>query len=307
MLDVRRLRILRELAQRGTIAATAEALGYSPPAISQQLAALERECGMRLLERDGRGRRLTDGAQALVARSEAVFAAMEAAEAVIANSRREVSGTLRCAAFPSALRALVVPAVAMLAERHPELHVITHELEPDLSVPALKGRELDVALVQDYAFAPLAPDAGVVHHTLIDDPVMLAVPDGRFPDAPIDIAALAERDWIAGRDGTWCHAIVLHAARTAGFEPRIAHRTNHWPIAYALVAASAAVALVPGLAGPPPPGVRLLPIDGPPLSRRIAAATRSGAADQPGNRAMLDALAHAATATASDGARGDTG
>ena len=305
MLDVRRLRILRELAQRGTIAATAEALGYSAPAVSQHLAALERECGMRLLERDGRGRRLTDGAQALVARSEAVFAAMEAAEAVIANSRREVSGTLRCAAFPSALRALVVPAVAMLAERHPELQVITHELEPDLSVPALKGRELDVALVQDYAFAPLTPDAGVVLHALVDDPVKLAVADARIADGPVDLAALAEDDWIAGRDGTWCHAVVLHAARTAGFEPRIAHRTNHWPIVYALVAAGAAVALVPGLAGPPPPGVRLLPIDGPPLTRRIAAATRSGAADQSGNRAMLDALTYAARAA--DEARSNTG
>jgi DNA-binding transcriptional LysR family regulator len=293
MLNTRRLWILRELAQRGTIAATAEALGYSAPAVSQHLAALERECGMRLLERDGRGRRLTDGAQALVARSEAVFAAMEAAEAVIANSRHRASGTLRCAAFPSALRALVVPAVTLLAQRHPELHVLTHEREPDLSVPALKGRELDVAIVQDYAFAPLTPDAGVVRHPLLDDPVKLAAADARIPDGPVDLAALAEHDWIAGRDGTWCHAVVLHAARTAGFEPRIAHRTNHWPIVYALVAAGAGVALVPGLAGPPPPGVRLVSIQGPSLMRRIAAATRSGAADHPTTRAMLDALTDA--------------
>ena len=100
---------------------------------------------------------------------------------------------------------------------------------------------------------------------------------------------------------------MIHAGRTAGFEPRIAHRTNHWSIVFALVAAGAAVALVRGLAGPPPPEVRLLPIDGPPLTRRIAAATRSGAADQPGNRAMLEALAHAGDAASVEPARRNTG
>src|SRR5215218_3514705 len=115
MLDVRRLRVLREFAARGTIAATADALGYSPPAVSQQLAALEREAGVELLERNGRTRRLTPAGKELATRTESVLRELEAAEAALDASKTTVTGVLRAAAFPSAHRALLPPALALLA------------------------------------------------------------------------------------------------------------------------------------------------------------------------------------------------
>ncbi len=117
MLDVRRLRVLREFASRGTIAATADALGYTPPAVSQQLAALEREAGVALLERNGRTRRLTPAGEELVTRTEAVLRELEAAEAALARQSTTVAGVLRAAAFPSAHRALFPPAIARLGRQ----------------------------------------------------------------------------------------------------------------------------------------------------------------------------------------------
>src|SRR5919199_5604269 len=118
MLDVRRLRVLRELSARGTVAATAEALGYTPPAVSQQLAALEREAGVELLRRDGRRLRLTPAGEDLVARTEGILRELEAAETALARSVSEVAGTVRAAAFPSAHRALLPATIAALASRH---------------------------------------------------------------------------------------------------------------------------------------------------------------------------------------------
>src|ERR671915_1611622 len=125
MLDVRRLRVLRELAARGTIAATAEALGYTAPAVSQQLATLEREAGVALLERNGRRRRLTPAGEELVARTEGILRELEAAEAALERTTTQVAGVLRCAAFSSAHRALLPPAIAALAARHRDLRIST--------------------------------------------------------------------------------------------------------------------------------------------------------------------------------------
>src|SRR5829696_7325726 len=161
MLDVRRLRVLREFANRGTIAATADALGYTPPAVSQQLAALEREAGVDLLERSGRTRRLTPAGTELVARTEAVLRELEAAEAALARQRDSVAGVLRVAAFPSAHRALLPPAIGRLAREHPELQVHTRELEPEDSIPLLKLGELDLVIAQEYPFAPQTADAAL--------------------------------------------------------------------------------------------------------------------------------------------------
>src|SRR5262245_30504115 len=158
MLDVRRLRFLRELAARGTIAATADALGYTAPAVSQQLAALEREAGVELLERNGRRRRLTPAGEELVARTEGILRELEAAEAALERTTTHVAGVLRCAAFASAHRTLLPAAIARLATEHPDLRVTTRDLEPEDSLPALKLGELDLALAQEYGFAPAPKD-----------------------------------------------------------------------------------------------------------------------------------------------------
>jgi DNA-binding transcriptional LysR family regulator len=303
MLDVRRLRVLRELAARGTIAATAEALGYTAPAVSQQLATLEREAGVALLERNGRRRRLTPAGQELVERTEGILRELEAAEAALAATATHVAGVVRCAAFSSAHRALLPPAIAALAGRHPDLRVSTVEMEPEDSLPALKLGELDLAIAQDYAFAPRPPDAALERTELRRDRLRLALPaahrlaageiaggEDAAAEAAIDLATLDGEPWVAGRRGSFCHDVVVHSARRAGYEPRLAHITNDFSVVYALVAAGAGVALVPELAGPPPPGVTLREIAGDAPTRRIFAAVRAGSAARPAIAATLEAI-----------------
>ena len=289
MLDVRRLRVLREFAARGTIAATADALGYTPPAVSQQLAALEREAGVELLERNGRMRRLTPAGEELVARTEAVLRELEAAEAALERTATEVAGVLRAAAFPSAHRALFPRALSRLRARHPDLEVHTRELEPEDSVPKLKLGELDLVLAQEYDFAPGTADPALERTPLVEDPLRLAVREG-FGGDRVDLARHADVPWIAGREGSFCHAVVLHVCRAAGVEPRITHFTNDFATVYALVAAGAGFALVPELAGPPPPGVRIVPAAQPIPPRRVFAAVRAGSSGRPAVAACLDAL-----------------
>jgi DNA-binding transcriptional LysR family regulator len=218
MLDVRRLRVLRELAARGTIAATADALGYTAPAVSQQLQALEREAGVELLERNGRRRKLTPVGEELVARTEGILRELEAAEAALERTTTHVAGVLRCAAFASAHRVLLPQAIAALATRHPDLHVTTRDLEPEDSLPALKLGELDLALAQEYAFAPNAKDPALERTDLLEDRVNLALPAGhpRATDEEVAIEALEEEPWIAGKVGSFCHLVVIHSARQAG-------------------------------------------------------------------------------------------
>ena len=291
MLDVRRLRVLREFAARGTIAATADALGYSPPAVSQQLAALEREAGVELLERSGRTRRLTPAGTELVAHTEAVLRSLEAAEAALARQSTAVAGVLRAAAFPSAHRALLPPALGRLAREHPDLAVHTRELEPEDSIPLLKLGELDLVIAQEYPFAPQTADAALERTPLREDPIRLAVPAGHPAAAgTADLSRYPEVPWVAGRQGSFCHTVVLHVCRDAGFEPAITHFTNDFATAYGLVAIGAGFALVPDLAGPPPEGVVIVPAGRPIPSRRIFAAVRAGSGARPAVAACLEAL-----------------
>jgi DNA-binding transcriptional LysR family regulator len=292
MLDVRRLRVLRELAARGTIAATAEALGYTAPAVSQQLAALEREAGVELLEKNGRRRRLTPAGEELVIRTEGILRELEAAEAALERTTTHVAGVLRCAAFASAHRALLPRAIATLASEHPDLRVTTQDMEPEDSLPALKLGELDLVLAQEYAFSPNPPDPALERTDLLEDPLRVALPEAHPLAAAdtVDMKALDAEPWIAGREGSFCHLVVIHSTRAAGYEPRLAHITNDFDVSYALVAAGAGVGLVPELAGPPPPAVVVKPIPGAPRSRRIYAAVRAGSSARPAVAAMLAAL-----------------
>jgi DNA-binding transcriptional LysR family regulator len=290
MLDVRRLRVLREFAARGTIAATADALGYTPPAVSQQLAALEREAGVALLERNGRTRRLTPAGKELAARTESVLRELEAAEAALVRTTTKVAGVLRAASFPSAHRALFPPVLAKLAREHPDLEVHTRELEPEDSIPVLKLGELDLVIAQEYPFGPQTDDPALERTPLRDDPIRLAVPAGEAENGTVDLSEHSDVPWIAGRQGSYCHAVVLHTCRAAGFEPRITHFTNDFATAYGLVAARVGFALVPDLAGPPPAGVEIVETSHPVPSRRIFAAVRSGSGARPAVAACLDAL-----------------
>lgn len=289
MLDVRRLRLLRDLARLGTIAAVAEAHTYTPSAVSQQLAALQREAGVALLARAGRRVSLTPTGEALVRHTEVVLAALEAADATLAAARGGLTGTVRIGAYPSAVRTLLPPALVGLARDHPALDLTVTELDP-VDVPdALRDRRLDVALAHDYDVVPTAPDPALDSTPLLEETVYLAVPS--TVDA-VTLADVRDAEWILGSPDTLCHAVALHACRLAGFPPSVRHHADDFTAMLALVAAGQGVALVPELAvGQPPEGVRLVPLD---LRRRTRITYRKGAGGHPAVAACVAALRAAA-------------
>ncbi|WP_432935340.1 LysR substrate-binding domain-containing protein [Kribbella sp. CA-253562] len=281
MLDVRRLRLLRDLAHLGTITAVAEAHTYTASAVSQQLTALEREAGARLLERTGRRVTLTPAGALLVQHAEKIIAALEEADAELAAVRDELTGPLRIGAFPTAVRALLPPALVRLARDHPRLELSVTELDPADAPRELREHRLDVALINDYDVMP-ALDAGETQ-PLLDETVYLAV-----HGAERSVADAESAPWISGTPGTACHAVTLHVCRAAGYQPRIRHTADDFDAVLALVAAGQGVSLVPQLAaGPPPAGVTLVPL---PVRRRTSVAYRKGAARHPAVAAFVAAI-----------------
>ncbi|MFI9012152.1 LysR family transcriptional regulator [Actinosynnema sp. NPDC053489] len=286
MLDVRRLRLLRDLSHLGTIAAVARANAYTPSAVSQQLAALQREAGVPLLEHTGRSVRLTATGATLVRHAEAVLAALEAASAAVAAARTGLSGAVRIGAFPSAVPTLLPAALVALGRDHPALDLMVTELDPVDMPDALRDGRLDVALWHDYDIAPVEPDPGVDSVRLLDEKVFLAVPAARGPDATI--AGTRDAAWVVGTPGTLCHTVAMRVCRAAGFTAGVRHHADDFTAVLALVAAGQGVALVPELgAAHPPSGVRLVPLD---VHRRTRIAYRRGAADHPVVAACVTAL-----------------
>ncbi|MEV4412006.1 LysR family transcriptional regulator [Catellatospora sp. NPDC049609] len=292
MLDVRRLRLLRDLARLGTIAAVAQAHTYSPSAVSQQLAALQREAGVPLLERTGRGVTLTPAGTALVRHAETVLAALEAAAATLAAARSGLHGTVRIGAFPTAVRTLLPAALVALGREHPALDLMVTELDPVDMPDALRDRRLDVALLHDYDLAPATPDPTVESEPLLDETVFLALP-GDHPVAGDPIGGVEHSDWIVSAPGTLCHTVALRTCQAAGYQPRVRHHADDFTAVLALVAAGQGVALVPQLgAVQPPPGVRLVPL---PSRRRTRLAYRRGSAGHPAVAACTAAVRTATT------------
>jgi molybdate transport repressor ModE-like protein len=296
-LDVRRMRVLREVAERGTIAAAARALSFTPSAVSQQLAALEREAGVALLDRHGGRVGLTEAGRRLVARTEAIIAELEAASAELSAAAADVTGDVHVAAFPSAERALLAPAVAALGRRHPDVRVRTTELEPEAAVPALRLGDVDLAIAHEDVGRPLPPDARLERVDLLEDPLRLVLP----PLHPVDgervpLARLAHARWVATPPGTACRAMLDDACRRAGYVPDVPFHANDFGVLAAYVAAGLGVALVPELAlAAFGPDVAVRPIADVPVTRRIYVSARRGGFARPALAAMVDALRVAST------------
>lgn len=286
MLDLHRLRLLRELHRRGTITAVARALSFSPSAVSQQLATLERETGVRLLEPVGRRVRLTAQAEVLVAHAEALLTEMERAESALAESLGQTVGTLRVAAFQTAVMALVPPALTRLESRHPDLRVEVTELEPDTALPAMVAGDYDVVIAEEYPGHPLPRLPEVERHDLLADELLLATPTSWRERSLKDMGerpfVMEPRDSPAGQ---W----TVAACRSAGFEPDIRYTTTDLQIHLRLVEAQLAVALVPELSGVRDRSsvsahrLRGLPV------RQIFTAVRRGASEHPAIRAFITA------------------
>ncbi|MFD5148495.1 LysR substrate-binding domain-containing protein [Streptomyces sp. NPDC058401] len=301
MLDVRRLRLLRELAHRGTIAAVAEALSFSPSAVSQQLSVLEREAGLPLLERTGRRVRLTPAGQNLVRHADAVLELLERAGAELAEARGGLAGALRIGSFPTATRAIVPAALAELGRRHPALEPMVSETDPAAVAHALRAGDLDVALIHAYDFVPAPDEPGLATEPLYREAMYLATPTAWSPAAETSppgppgtgqralLRTHADAPWIIATPGTLCHAMTVRACEDAGFMPKIRHQVDEFATVLALVAAGQGVAVVPqlGITGDPDPAVMLTRLV---MERRTNVAFRSGSAAHPAVAAFGAAL-----------------
>ncbi len=296
MLNTTRLRVLREVAARGSIAGAAEALWLTPSAVSQQVSALEREVGVTLLERGPRSVRLTDAGNRLVLHAERILADCEAAVAELATFDGRLSGSVRVSAFSTAAQAFLLPALAMLREHYPSLTVNASDLEPHESMPALKSGQLDLVVSHEYNMMPPYADPGVDRADILTERMLLAVPaDHPLAERSAALADFANERWIVGREATFCRDAVIRAAHLAGFEPTVELQLNDFRVIANAVRRGLGVALIPRIADLRGiEGLSLRALEEPRLERTIFAAVRKGSAESPGIAAVLAALQTAA-------------
>jgi DNA-binding transcriptional LysR family regulator len=317
MLDVTRLRVLVAVARHGSVTAAAHALNYAQPSVSHHLARLEAETGTKLVQRAGRGIRLTDAGRLLAERAAEIIGRLDAAENELAVYAGLRTGRLRLAAFPSALGTIVPAAAAMLHAKHPSVDLRLSEAEPPEALRMLRAGYVDIALIfrhepeGERAREPdggSGPDSGELREqVLLDEPVHLiapAVAAGRGEPLlaptvsevwPADLSRFSGQRWIAGCDR--CREHLLRQCAVAGFTPKIAFTTDDFVAVQALVTAGLGVALLPALAlrAARNPGVRTVRLRG---TRRSVIAVRYGEPPDPSATALLlDALCAAATET----------
>ncbi len=288
MLDVTRLRVIDAVARHGSVTAAARELHYSQPSVTHHLARLEAETGAQLLQRVGRGIRLTPAGQLLADRAAEIIGRIDAVDAELSAHVGLTAGRVRLAGFSSAIGALVPLAVAALAGRHPDLQVNLTDTHPPEALELLRTGKVDVAIIFRYDETEDEPGGVRLHH-LLDDPLYL-LSEGRRRRLP----DLRDATWIAGCDRCRSHLLSLCAGE--GFEPRISYSSDDMVVMQALVAAGLGVATLPGLAlrVHRAPGVVASELPGP--RRQIYAATYGEPPDPPATVALLAALAEAAAA-----------
>ncbi|PPK92494.1 DNA-binding transcriptional LysR family regulator [Kineococcus xinjiangensis] len=298
-IDLRRLRLLREVERRGTVAATAAALHLTPSAVSQQLAGLARDLDVPLLERHGRGVRLTGQARVLLGHADTVAAQLERARADLAAFGEGLVGEVRVGSLASAIAAVVGPALRNLRSERPGLRILVREREPVSAIDGLDTGDLDVAVSVDHRGAPARDDARYDRVDLLTDVLDALLPaDHPLAAQPeLDLADLAREEWVAAASDDACAQIIIGACATAGFSPDVRHHTQEYDSLAALVAAGAGVALVPRLAHPlRPPGLVVVPLTGTPPARSIYAATRAGRRTDAPTAAVVEELRRVACA-----------
>jgi DNA-binding transcriptional LysR family regulator len=339
VLDVRRLRILQHLAAYGTVAATAEALHLTPPAVSQHLAALRKEAGTPVVEKRGRTLRLTAAGELLVAHAEIILAELAAAESGLASLRGGRRGVVRITAFASAARALVAPLWQRLGQgpdgtgagtaadagavagartdadartdagpgAAPELSLRLSVQEPEQALDELHKRATDLALVHSYTVLPRTFSAAYEQALLLEEPVLLvlhprqAAELGLWPGLPADLSRAAALPWLTPEPETSCYEMIQRACGAAGFVPDIRARSGDFAALAALVAAGAGAALIPRMALPETTASLSLHPLLHPVSRSVFAVSRAGTGKRPDLRHVLRLLHDQATAPSTTG------
>ncbi len=249
MLTVARLRVLKEVAYRGSISAAAEALSYTQSAVSQQIATLEAETGMALLERHHRGVTLTAAGQTLVGHAEGILARLDAAEASLAAIAGLRGGRLRMASFPTAGATLMPLAIATFRASYPDVELTLAEGEPEEIIPRLRAADLDLALLFEFA-GESTLDEDLTRVELLSDSMYLALPREHHLAAKeqIRLADLAEDAWVQTSRASPCARHVVRSCHSAGFEPNVSFESDDYQTVQGLVAAGVGVALIPELA-----------------------------------------------------------
>lgn len=299
-LDLRKVRVLRELEERGTVSAVAEALHLTPSAVSQQLTALSRETGVRLLEPAGRRVRLTGAARVLLRHADQLFAQLERVHADLAAYQDGETAEVRVTAFASAITGLILPALPGLRERRPGLSLVLRESELPEGYTGLVHGEMDIAIVIAAPDGPAGDDARFARVPLLSDPLdVMMRADHPLADArTIRLADLVDETWVTGSVGA-CSQLTATACAAAGFAPRVRHRADEWTTIFGLVEAGLGISLIPRLVSarmsvmtPQRAGnVVLRSLAGEVPQRHIAAYVRSGSESAPHLATVLDAVA----------------
>ena len=296
MLNVARLKVLKEVAYRGSFSAAAAELSYTQSAVSQQIAALEAEAGMALLERHPRGVSLTAAGQTLVGHAEGILARVDAAEASLAEIAGLRGGRLRVASFPTAGATLMPLALAEFRSSYPDVELTLAEGEPEVIVARLRAGDLDLALLFEFAGeTPLTDD--VTRTELLEDPMYLALPHGHrlAGKERLRLQELAADAWVQTSRSSPCARHVVRSCLAAGFEPNVAFESDDYQTVQGLVAAGVGVALIPELAlSVVREDVAIRALSPAPPVRRVIAATPAGARLVPAAPAMLGVLEAAA-------------
>jgi DNA-binding transcriptional LysR family regulator len=294
MLNTARLKILNEVAHRGSFSAAADALDYTQSAVSQQIAALEAEAGMTLLQRHPRGVSLTAAGQTLVGHAEGILARLESAEAALGAIAGLRGGRLRMASFPTAGATLMPLAIATFRARHPQVELTLAEGEPEQIAPRLRAGELDLALL--FEFAGAAQDE-LTRVELLEDPLYLALPSEHklAKRRKLRLEDLREEAWVQTSSASPCARHVVRSCHAAGFEPNVAFESDDYQTVQGLVAAGVGVALIPELAlTVVREGIAIRALSPQPPVRQVIAATPAGARLLPAAPAMLAVLSEAA-------------
>ncbi|MFJ3564632.1 MULTISPECIES: LysR family transcriptional regulator [Streptomyces diastaticus group] len=296
------MQVLRAVVTSGSVTAAAERLGYTPSAVSQQVAALEAQAGTPLLERAGRGVRPTEAGTLLAEHAALIGGQVAVAEAALADLRAGRTGRLAVRYFATAGPGLLAPALARFRREHPGIGVELRLSEPDDPLAEVAEGRAGLGLVVR-PDAPAPPGVDLVH--LLDDPYRVALAPGH-PLAGrqvVELSDLAKEPWVGSEPPGPCLHAVLHGCAAAGFTPEVAVECQDYTTAQGFVAAGLGVALIPRLGlAVPHPGVTIRPVRGPEPTRTIQAAVRSGAPRTPALTGLLTALRDAASP---QGAAGD--
>jgi DNA-binding transcriptional LysR family regulator len=301
MLNVNRLNILREVAHRGSFSAAATELSYTQSAISQQIAALEAEIGMTLLQRHPRGVSLTAAGQTLVGHAESILADLDAAEAALQAIAGLRGGRLRMASFPTAGATLMPLAIATFRARHPDVELSLTEGEPEQIAPRLAAGELDLALLFEFENSGSGGRSDVEEPggerlkrvRLLEDPLYLALPRTHrlAARARLRLEDLRDEAWVQTSQASPCARHVVRLSHAAGFEPNVSFQSDDYQTVQGLVAAGVGVALIPELAlSVVREDIAVRALSPRPPARRVIAATAAGARLLPAAPAMLSVL-----------------